>query len=109
MRPGMDEGVTPRDNMFTRTAALALSQAMQNADPGERQSRYEEALQAAMDGIANDPNNPQSYRQAGEAFVGLNDLAGEAGAGGVRGAHDLRRRPRPPTPGPPRWTLNHGW
>ena len=76
MPPGMEEGVPPRDNMFTRTAALALSQAMQNADPAERQSRYEEALQAALDGIANQPNNPQSYRQAGEAYVGLNDLAG---------------------------------
>ena len=76
MPPGMEEGVPPRDNMFTRTAALALSQAMQNADPGERQSRYQEALQAALDGIANQPNNPQSYRQAGEAYVGLNDLVG---------------------------------
>ena len=37
MPPGMEEGVPPRDNMFTRTAALALSQAMQNSDPGERQ------------------------------------------------------------------------
>lgn len=76
MPPGMEEGVPPRDNMFTRTAALALSQAMQNADPGERQSRYQEALQAALNGITNQPNNPQSYRQAGEAYVGLNDLAG---------------------------------
>ena len=50
MPPGMEEGVPPRDNMFTRTAALALSQAMQNADPAERQSRYQEALQAALDG-----------------------------------------------------------
>ena len=74
--PGVEEGVPPRDNMFTRTAALALSQAMQNADPGERQSRYQEALQAALDGVTNDPGNPQSYRQAGEAYVGLNDLVG---------------------------------
>lgn len=74
--PGVEEGVPPRDNMFTRTAALALSQAMQNADPGERQSRYQEALQATLDGVANDPGNPQSYRQAGEAYVGLNDLVG---------------------------------
>ncbi len=72
----VEEGVPPRDNMFTRTAALALSQAMQNADPGERRSRYEEALQAALDGIVNQPNNPQSYRQAGEAYVGLNDFTG---------------------------------
>ena len=74
--PGVEEGVPPRDNMFTRTAALALSQAMQNADPAEREARYEEALEAALEGIVNEPNNPQSYRQAGEAFVGLNDLAG---------------------------------
>ena len=74
--PGVEQGVPPRDNMFTRTAALALSQAMQNADPSERAARYQDALQASLEGIANQPNNPQSYRQAGEAYVGLNDLAG---------------------------------
>ena len=76
MPPGMEEGVPPRDNMFTRTAALALSQAMQNADPSERDARYQDALLASLDGIENQPDNPQSYRQAGEAYVGLNDLAG---------------------------------
>ena len=74
--PGVEEGVPPRDNMFTRTAALALSQAMQNADPAEREARYQDALQASLEGIVNQPNNPQSYRQAGEAYVGLNDLPG---------------------------------
>ena len=76
MPPGVEQGVPPRDNMFTRTAALALSQAMQNADPSERQARYQDALQASLEGIAGQPGNPQSYRQAGEAYVGLNDLAG---------------------------------
>ncbi len=74
--PDVEQGVPPRDNMFTRTAALALSQAMQNADPSERAARYQDALQASLEGITNQPNNPQSYRQAGEAYVGLNDLAG---------------------------------
>ena len=74
--PGVEEGVPPRDNMFTRTAGLALSQAMQNADPSEREARYQDALQASLEGIANQPNNPQSYRQAGEAYIGLNDLSG---------------------------------
>ncbi len=74
--PGAEQGVPPRDNMFTRTAALALSQAMQNADPEAREARYRDALEAALEGIVNQPNNPQSYRQAGEAYVGLNDLEG---------------------------------
>ena len=76
MPPGVERGVPPRDNMFTRTAALALSQAMQNADPEGRRARYQDALTASLEGIANQPGNPQSYRQAGEAYVGLNDLAG---------------------------------
>ena len=74
--PGMEEGVPPRDNMFTRTATLALSQAMQNPDSAERAARYQDALTASLEGIENQPTNPQSYRQAGEAYVGLNDLAG---------------------------------
>ena len=76
MPPGVEQGVPPRDNMFTRTAALNLSQAMQNADPEGRQQRYRDALAASLEGIESQPGNPQSYRQAGEAYVGLNDLMG---------------------------------
>ena len=76
MPPGVEQGVPPRDNMFTRTAALNLSQAMQNADPEGRRQRYRDALAASLEGIESQPGNPQSYRQAGEAYAGLNDLVG---------------------------------
>jgi len=64
----------PEDNMWTRSATLYLSQAQSNPNPEQKQARYQEALDAAREGIENRPDNATSYYQAGRALVGLNDF-----------------------------------
>ena len=64
----------PKENMFTRSATLYLSQAQTQADPEERRQRYVEALNVSRDGIENEPSNPRSYLHAGRALVGLGDF-----------------------------------
>ena len=73
----LEEGVRPRDNSQTRAADLALTQAQSTTDEAVIQQRYTQALQSAMEGIAADPENPKSYFQAGQAYVGLNDYLGQ--------------------------------
>jgi len=68
----LEEGISPRDNASTQTAMLLLSQAMATGDA----SRYEEALRVALQGIQADPENPQSWFQAGQAHIGLGDYVG---------------------------------
>ena len=70
------EGVRPRDNSHTRSADLALTQAQSTTDELVIRQRFQAALQSAMDGIAADPENPKSYFQAGQAYVGLEDFVG---------------------------------
>jgi tetratricopeptide (TPR) repeat protein len=72
----LEEGIRPRDNTHTRAADLALTQAQSTTDEVVIQQRYTQALQAAMDGIEADPENPKSYMQAGQAYIGLNDFVG---------------------------------
>jgi tetratricopeptide (TPR) repeat protein len=64
----------PKDNMWTRSATLYLSQAQSNPNPEEKRQRYEEALNVSMEGIENEPDNPQSYFQAGRALLGMGDF-----------------------------------
>lgn len=64
----------PKDNMWTRSATLYLSQAQSNPNPEEKQDRYQEALNVSLEGIENQPDNPQGYYQAGRALVGLGDF-----------------------------------
>ncbi len=70
----LEEGIRPRDNSHTRSAELYLTQAQSAADEAEATARFQEALQAAQEGIAADPENPRSYFQAAQAMVGLNDF-----------------------------------
>ena len=72
----VSSGTPPRDNTYTRSAALYLSRAQQNPDPSERRQRFQEALTASIDGITNQPGNPKSYMQAGQSYIGLTDLVG---------------------------------
>ncbi len=72
----LEEGIRPRDNSHTRSADLALTQAQSTTDEAVIQQRYQEALVAALDGITADAENPKSYYQAGQAYVGLNDFIG---------------------------------
>ena len=66
---GEEEGNPPRENSHTRSAELALTQAMALDDPG----RFGGALEAASNAIAEEPTNPLGYFQAGRAQVGLGD------------------------------------
>lgn len=63
----------PKDNMWTRSATLYLTQARSNPNPEEKRQRFQEALQTSREGIENEPENPQGYFQAGQALVGLGD------------------------------------
>lgn len=72
----LEEGIRPRENTHTRSAELYLTQAQSAAEEAEATARYQDALQAAREGIAADPENPRSYFQAAQAMVGLNDFSG---------------------------------
>lgn len=69
----LPEGTPPDDNDHTGEATLFLVQAMQ-ADEDRAQELYRQALEAAEAGIEADPENAQSYYQAGEAHLGLGNL-----------------------------------
>lgn len=66
-----EEGNPPRENSHTRSAELALTQAMALGDP----TRFDAALEAASNAIAEEPTNPLGYFQAGRAQIGLEDYA----------------------------------
>ncbi len=72
----LPEGTPPEDNQYTEEAVLFLLQAQQFADGEEAEEGFQDALQVALDGIEAYPENPQSYMQAGEAYMGLRDYAG---------------------------------
>jgi tetratricopeptide (TPR) repeat protein len=67
----LPQGVEPRDNDHTNQAAIALLQASSASTEEMAQTRFQDALGHAEAGIAADPENPQSYLQAGEALLGL--------------------------------------
>jgi tetratricopeptide (TPR) repeat protein len=70
----LPEGTPPRDNDHTTQASLYLLQAPGSSSDEQRVERYNEALGHARAGIEADPENPQSYLQAGEALLGLDRL-----------------------------------
>lgn len=70
------EGIRPRDNAQTRAADGFLNDAMNAMDDAEKQALYQQALDAALEGIAADPENPKSYFQAAMAQVSLGDYVG---------------------------------
>ena len=66
---GGDEGNPPRDNEQTRSAELFLTQAQSLGNV----ERYNQALEAALGAIMEEPTNPLGYYQAGRAQIGLGD------------------------------------
>lgn len=72
----LEEGISPRDNASTQMAMLYLSQAQTADDPAAAEQRFQEALDASLEGIEADPENPQSWFQAGQAYLGLGDFEG---------------------------------
>ena len=71
-----EEGLPIRDNSNTRSADLFLMRALSEEDEAQQQQRYQQALGAALAGITENPDNPKSYFQAGQAYIGLGDYAG---------------------------------
>jgi tetratricopeptide (TPR) repeat protein len=67
------ESARPRDDEFTRSATLFLTQAQGAENDAAAQERYGQALDAAMNAIAADPGNPTAYMLAGQAQVGVGD------------------------------------
>ena len=59
----LPEGELSRDNDETARAALFLAQGA-----------FDQALESAQAGMQFDPMNPQSFLQAGQAYLGLEDL-----------------------------------
>ncbi|CAN5624305.1 hypothetical protein BH23GEM11_BH23GEM11_01010 [soil metagenome] len=74
----LPQGVEPRDNEHTNQAAIALLQASSSSSDEQAQTRFEDALRHAEAGISEDPENPQSYLQAGEALMGLDRVVDAA-------------------------------
>ena len=70
-----ERGLPITDNTHTRNADLFLVQAMQQEDEARQRQNYQQALDAALAGITENPNNPKSYFQAGQAYIGLGDYA----------------------------------
>ncbi|TVP42221.1 MAG: tetratricopeptide repeat protein [Gemmatimonadales bacterium] len=70
----LPQGIEPRDNDHTNQAAISLIQASAASSEEQARTRYQDALGHAEAGIAEDPENPQSYLQAGEALMGLDRI-----------------------------------
>ncbi|UCF19531.1 MAG: hypothetical protein JSU87_16680 [Gemmatimonadota bacterium] len=70
------EGSKPKGGMWPTSAELYLTRARQNPYPDEKRSLFNQALEVAVDGFAKQSDNPRNYELAGQAYVGLNDLAG---------------------------------
>lgn len=63
----------PSNNVWTRSARLYLDRARTNPRPEEQRALFQQALDATLEGIQNDPSNPQVYLIAGQAYVRLGD------------------------------------
>ncbi len=70
------QGSKPKGGMWPTSAELYLNRARQNPYPDEKRSLYNQALEVSLEGVEKQADNPRNYEQAGQAYVGLNDLAG---------------------------------
>lgn len=62
-------------SMWATSANLYLKNARGNPRPEESREHFQKALEVSFEGIQKDPDNSQHYARAGEAYVGLGDLA----------------------------------
>ncbi len=67
----LPEGREPEDNTYTAQAELALVQAFGAEDEAEANELFEEVLSLARQGMAEYPENAESYYHAGEALFAL--------------------------------------
>jgi len=66
------EGVTPRETAETTTATLFLARA-EASEGEEARELYRRGLDAALEGVEEDPENPQVYWLAGIGHVGVDE------------------------------------
>lgn len=76
LMPAAAEAQRPSNNMHTRSAETYLSQAEREPVLADKAEYLNKALEAAMSGIESSPDNPRSWMQAGQAYIGLKDWAG---------------------------------
>lgn len=74
--PAAVDAQRPSNNMHTRSAETYLSQADREAVIADKQQYLTKALEAAIAGIEASPENPRSWFQAGQAYLGMKDWAG---------------------------------
>jgi len=74
--PGMAAAQKPSNNMHTRSADTYLNTANNQPVLADKEEYLRKALEAAMAGIAADPDNSRSWFQAGQAYLGLKDYVG---------------------------------
>ena len=76
MVPAAAEAQKPSNNVHTRSAETYLSQAEREPVIADKNEFLKKALESAFAGVQASPNNPRSWFQAGQAYVGLKDWAG---------------------------------
>ncbi|MBR9990715.1 MAG: tetratricopeptide repeat protein [Gemmatimonadetes bacterium] len=74
--PAAVDAQRPSNNMHTRSAETYLSQADREVVITDKNQYLTKALEAAFAGIEASPDNPRSWFQAGQAYLGMKDWAG---------------------------------
>ncbi|MBX6363052.1 MAG: tetratricopeptide repeat protein [Gemmatimonadetes bacterium] len=69
------QGTRPSQNMYTRSSALYLDQARKASHPEDKPKIYQKALDQALQSIDKDAGNPAGYFYAGQAYLGLGEIA----------------------------------
>lgn len=76
LTPAAAEAQKPSSNMHTRSVDVYLDQANRTNVNADRQAALEKALEAALEGTRNDPDNSKPWFQAGVAYARLGDYVG---------------------------------
>ena len=70
LAPAMASAQTrPANTMDTRSASLYLDRAKRSSRDDEKKEMLEKALNFALEGIKNKPDNPQAYLIAGQVYI----------------------------------------
>jgi tetratricopeptide (TPR) repeat protein len=70
----LPDGTPPRDDDHTQVATTQLILGIQSEDEESRQTYFERALAAALEGIEADPTNPLAHYLAGEAYLAVGNV-----------------------------------
>jgi len=69
-------GFRPRGGRWVASGELYLDRARRNPRVDEKLDLYRQALDVLIEGFVEQPENPQNYLLAGQAFEGLGDFVG---------------------------------